>query len=182
MPKQLSRRSLLKTATATAIASGLHPLSALAITQGRPHPADRRFQSAAVEEFIQKLRPRIGDPVLATMFVNCFPNTLDTTVEPGRFEGKPDTAVITGDIPAMWLRDSSAQVWPYLPLASRDEALRALLEGVIRRQARCILIDPYANAFMADLNAEPLEWSRRDKTELKQGVGERKWELDSLCY
>jgi len=116
------------------------------------------------------------------MFVNCFPNTLDTTVEPGEFEGKPDTAVITGDIPAMWLRDSSAQVWPYLPLAGKDEPLRALLEGVIRRQARCILIDPYANAFMADLNAPPLEWSRKDKTDLKQGVGERKWELDSLCY
>ena len=116
------------------------------------------------------------------MFANCFPNTLDTTVEPGQFEGKPDTAVITGDIPAMWLRDSSAQVWPYLPLAAKDEPLRALLEGVIRRQARCILIDPYANAFMADLNAPPLEWSRKDKTDLKQGVGERKYELDSLCY
>ena len=182
MPKQLSRRSLLKTATATAIASGLHPFSALAITQGRPHPADRRFQSAAVEEFIQKLRPRIGDPVLATMFVNCFPNTLDTTVEPGRFEGKPDTAVITGDIPAMWLRDSSAQVWPYLPLAAHDGRLRELMEGVIRRQARCVLIDPYANAFMADLNAPPLKWSLGDKTALRRGVGERKWELDSLCY
>jgi meiotically up-regulated gene 157 (Mug157) protein len=73
-------------------------------------------------------------------------------------------------------------VWPYLPLAAKDPALRALLEGVIRRQARCILIDPYANAFMADLSAPPLEWSRTDKTELRQGVGERKYELDSLCY
>ena len=148
----------------------------------RPKPADRRFRSAAVEAFIEQTRTHIGDPELAAMFVNCFPNTLDTTVEPGEFEGKPDTAVITGDIPAMWLRDSSAQVWPYLPLAGKDEPLRALLEGVIRRQARCILIDPYANAFMADLNAPPLEWSRKDKTDLKQGVGERKWELDSLCY
>jgi meiotically up-regulated gene 157 (Mug157) protein len=148
----------------------------------RPKPADRRFRSTAVEEFIEQTRGRIGDPELAAMFVNCFPNTLDTTVEPGEFEGKPDTAVITGDIPAMWLRDSSAQVWPYLPLAGKDQPLRALLEGVIRRQARCILIDPYANAFMADLSAPALEWSRKDKTDLKQGVGERKWELDSLCY
>ena len=57
-----------------------------------------------------------------------------------------------------------------------------LIEGVIRRQTRHILIDPYANAFMADLHAAPLEWSRQDQTEMKQGVGERKYELDSLCY
>ena len=125
---------------------------------------------------------RIGDPLLQRLFTNCYPNTLDTTVFPGEFEGKPDTAVITGDIPAVWLRDSSAQVWPYLPLAARDEALRRLLEGVIRRHARCLLIDPYANAFMADLAAPPLEWSQTDKTEMKPGVGERKYELDSLCY
>jgi meiotically up-regulated gene 157 (Mug157) protein len=98
------------------------------------------------------------------------------------FEGKPDTSVITGDIPAMWLRDSSAQVWPYLPMASKDDSLRALLEGVIRRQTRCILIDSYANCFMADLDAPPLQSSRNDLTDMKRGVGERKYELDSLCY
>jgi meiotically up-regulated gene 157 (Mug157) protein len=135
-----------------------------------------------MEEFLVRTRRRIGDPVLATLFVNCFPNTLDTTVTPGTFEGKPDTVVITGDIAAMWLRDSSAQVWPYLPLAAKDPALRLLLEGVIRRQVRCLSIDPYANAFMADLSAPPLPWSLQDETEMKQGVGERKFELDSLCY
>ncbi len=148
----------------------------------RPAPSDRRFLSEAVEQFLQQTKTRIADPELAMLFVNCFPNTLDTTVEPGTFEGKPDTAVITGDIPAMWLRDSSAQVWPYLPLAAKDEKLRALLEGVIRRQARCLLIDPYANSFMADLNAPPLEWSVKDHTDMKRGVGERKYELDSICY
>jgi uncharacterized protein len=148
----------------------------------RPKPADRKFRSAAVDQFIEETQRRIGDPDLAWLFGNCYPNTLDTTVEPGTFDGKPDTAVITGDIAAMWLRDSSAQVWPYLPLAGKDPALRRLLEGVIRRQTRCILIDPYANAFMADLSAPPLKWSRTDKTELKPGVGERKYELDSLCY
>ena len=66
--------------------------------------------------------------------------------------------------------------------AATDAQLRQMLEGIIRRQARCILIDPYANAFMANLDAPPLEWSRMDATEMKQGVGERKWELDSLCY
>ena len=148
----------------------------------RPLPADRKFRSNVVEAYIASTRRFIHDPVLAAIFANCFPNTLDTTVEPGTFDGKPDTAVITGDIPAMWLRDSSAQVWPYLLLASKDRSLRDLLEGVIRRQTRCLLIDPYANCFMADLNAPPLEWSRKDRTEMKQGVGERKYELDSLCY
>jgi hypothetical protein len=151
-------------------------------TQGRPKPSERRFRSDAVEEFLLERRARIGDPVLAALFVNCFPNTLDTTVAPGLFEGKPDTVVLTGDIAAMWLRDSSAQVWPYLPLATKDAALRQLLEGVIRRQTRCILIDPYANAFMADLNAPPLPWAVKDRTDWKPGVGERKWEIDSLCY
>lgn len=152
------------------------------MSKGRPSPAERRFTSSAVEEFLAERSKRIADPELATLFNNCYPNTLDTTVEPGTFEGKPDTAVLTGDIQAMWLRDSSAQIWPYLPLAKKDRKLRDLLEGVIRRQARCILIDPYANAFMADLNAPALSWSMKDKTELKQGVGERKWEVDSLCY
>ena len=140
------------------------------------------FRSEAVEAYIVSTSRIIRDPILAAIFANCFPNTLDTTVRPGRFEGKPDTAVITGDIPAMWLRDSSAQVWPYLPLACKDSSLRELLEGVIRRQTRCLLIDPYANCFMEDLNAPPLEGSRNDHTEMKQGVGERKYELDSLCY
>lgn len=148
----------------------------------RPNPADRLFQSETVEQYISSISDRIRDKELATLFANCFPNTLDTTVHPGTFEGKPDTVVLTGDIPAMWLRDSSAQVWPYLPLAHRDEQLRAVIEGVIRRQTRCLLIDTYANAFMMDLNAPPLEWSRKDKTAMKQGVAERKYELDSLCY
>jgi hypothetical protein len=152
------------------------------IESRRALPADRKFRSYAVEAYIASTRRIIRDPVLSTIFANCFPNTLDTTVEPGAFEGEPDTAVITGDIPAMWLRDSSAQVWPYLPLASKDTSLRRLLEGVIRRQTRCLLIDPYANCFMADLSAPPLEGSRKDQTEMKQGVGERKYELDSLCY
>jgi meiotically up-regulated gene 157 (Mug157) protein len=185
---KLSRRDLLQRGAVAAMASFVPGAMALANeaatgTSGeRPKPADRRFQSEIVEQFLTQTRARIGDPELARLFYNCFPNTLDTTVEPGTFEGKPDTAVITGDIAAMWQRDSSAQVWPYLDLAKKDERLRSLIEGVIRRQARHILIDPYANAFMADLSAPALEWSRKDQTEMKQGVGERKYELDSLCY
>ena len=116
------------------------------------------------------------------MFGNCLPNTLDTTVFPGTFEGHPDTFVITGDIDAMWLRDSSAQVWPYLRFAREDKQLALLIEGVIRRQSRCILLDPYANAFMRSTSDKPLSWAVHDETDIFPGVGERKWEVDSLCY
>ena len=114
------------------------------------------------------------------MFGNCFPNTLDTTVDFEIVGGKPDTYVITGDIDAMWLRDSTAQVWPYLPLSNEDPALRQLIAGVINRQTRCILKDPYANAFYKD-ETKVSHW-KSDMTDMKPGVHERKWEIDSLCY
>jgi meiotically up-regulated gene 157 (Mug157) protein len=72
------------------------------------------------------------------------------------------------------------QVWPYLPLAKQDKPLQNLLRGVIHRQAACILLDPYANAFYADASKES-EW-KSDETDMKPGVHERKWEVDSLCY
>ncbi|MDR1860654.1 MAG: glycoside hydrolase family 125 protein [Bacteroidales bacterium] len=148
-------------------------------TSKRPAPTSRKFTSKAVEEAIAATAKRLKDPKLAWMFENCFPNTLDTTVEYSWSDGIPDTFVITGDIPAMWLRDSSAQVWPYLSLAGKDEQLRRLLAGVIRRQIRCILIDPYANAFYKDEGNS--EWLK-DKTDMKKELHERKWEIDSLCY
>ncbi len=153
-----------------------------ALPDGRPAPGQRRFRSEAVEALITRIGRQIADPALAAIFANCLPNTLDTTVFPGRFEGQPDTYVVTGDIDAMWLRDSSAQLWPYLPLAREDAPLRELIEGAIRRQARMILLDPYANAFMRDAQAAPLSWAANDQTEHRAGVGERKWEVDSLCY
>lgn len=153
-----------------------------AFASKRPPVADRKFRSAVIDEYVRQTQRRIGDPGMAWLFGNCFPNTLDTTTEAGIYEGKPDTAVITGDIPAMWLRDSCAQVWPYIPFAREDEPLRRMLDGLIRRHARCVLIDPYANAFMADLGATPLQHSAEDLADEKQGVGEHKWELDSLCF
>jgi meiotically up-regulated gene 157 (Mug157) protein len=152
------------------------------ISKGRPNPGERKFDSPVIEDVISGVRKQIADPVLGTMFERCFPNTLDTTVFPGTFEGKPDTFVITGDIDAMWLRDSSAQVWPYLRFARQDQRLASLLQGVVRRQARMILIDPYANAFTRSTSDPPLPWAIHDNTVMKPGVGERKWEVDSLCY
>ena len=149
----------------------------------RPPPGQRTFSSPAVEETLLRIRATVGDALLAWLFENCYPNTLDTTVTLGELDGKPDTFIVTGDIPAMWLRDSSAQVWPYLPLARSDEALRRMFQGLIHRHSRCILIDPYANAFQRDpQGTQPLSWAVTDKTDMKPGVAERKWEIDSLCY
>ncbi len=114
------------------------------------------------------------------MFENCFPNTLDTTVHYRKDkDGKNETFVYTGDIHAMWLRDSGAQVWPYVQLTNSDKHLKDLVEGVIRQQFKLINIDPYANAF----NDGPTggEW-QKDLTDMKPEVHERKWEIDSLCY
>lgn len=184
MPSAINRRSFLKSGAAACAlaATPAHLLASWKIREGRPQPADRNFTSAAVEETITRVQQQIADPVLRAMFACCFPNTLDTTVFPGSWEGHPDAFVITGDIDAMWLRDSSAQVWPYLPFAKRDPRLAALLQGVIRRQARLILIDPYANAFLRSASDPPLSWAVKDNTTMKPGVGERKWEVDSLCY
>ncbi len=128
------------------------------------------------------MRSATGSRELSQIFENCFPNTLDTTVFPGTFNGHPDTYVITGDIDAMWLRDSAAQVWPYLRFAKQDKALNELLEGVVRRQARLVLLDSYANAFTRTTSEPALSWAVQDKTDMKSGVAERKWEIDSLCY
>jgi Uncharacterized conserved protein len=145
----------------------------------RPELAKRNFTSKAVEEEIAKIKPQIKSPKLAWMFENCYPNTLDTTVEFAMKNGKPDTFVITGDIHAMWLRDSSAQVFPYLPLASKDSQLSLMIEGIIRRQSFYINLDPYANAF--NKGATGSEWDK-DHTKMIPELHERKWEIDSLCY
>lgn len=145
----------------------------------RPELSKRNFTSKVVEELIQQTKSQIKNPKLAWMFENCYPNTLDTTVEFEMKNGKPDTFVITGDIEAMWLRDSSAQVFPYLPLASKDSMLSLMIEGVIRRQCWCINLDPYANAF--NKGATGSEWDK-DHTTMIPELHERKWEIDSLCY
>ena len=146
----------------------------------RPASDIRLFSSKAVEDEIKLVKKLLKNEKLAKMFENCFPNTLDTTVH-FRLddEGKPETFVYTGDIHAMWLRDSAAQVWPYIQLASKDPELKALIEGVIRQQIKLILKDPYANAF----NDGPTGggW-QTDNTKMINSVHERKWEIDSLCY
>ena len=113
-------------------------------------------------------------PELWPLFERCFLNSIETTIQqtPG------DTFVITGDIPAMWLRDSTAQVLHYVRFANEPD-VAAMLEGVIARQAECVLRDPYANAF----NREPSAFKPYDDTpRASDWVWERKYEIDSLCY
>ena len=146
----------------------------------RPPVEERAFVSPAIDSVTEAVAAQITHPKIAEMFRKCFPNTLDTTVHYAEDEdGQPDTYVYTGDIPAMWLRDSGAQVWPYVEYADQDEGLRKMIAGVINRQFKCILIDPYANAF----NVEPV--GPADDTDLPKTspyVFERKWEIDSHCY
>jgi meiotically up-regulated gene 157 (Mug157) protein len=142
--------------------------------------SQRHFRSKAVDAAIKTFQSKVKNPELTWLFENCFPNTLDTTVYFKEEQGRPDTYVITGDIDAMWLRDSSAQVWPYLQFVNEDKPLKNLIAGVINHQTKCILKDPYANAFYGDPQKVG-EW-KSDHTEMRPGVHERKWEIDSLCY
>lgn len=133
-----------------------------------------------------------GHEKLRRLFENCYPNTMDTTV---KMLGEKDTFVITGDIPAMWLRDSTAQVRHYLPVAKQDAELADCIEGLVNRQFRYIAIDPYANAFNQEPNG--MCWPKYaaqtlghasgeaevDETDFESPwVWERKYEIDSLCY
>ncbi len=148
----------------------------------RPAVEERLFRSEAVERQIEALKDKLIaiNPKLFWMFQNCFPNTLDTTVHYSKTDdGDDDTFVYTGDIHAMWLRDSGAQVWPYLRYIKDDEPLRYLIRGVIRRQFSCVLIDPYANAF--NMGPTGSKWAS-DHTDMKPELHERKYEIDSLCY
>ncbi len=183
----LNKREVLAGMAAMGVAGGATGAGAgpaQDFTGKRPAPDARKFTSPAIEAHIAKMTAAIRDKQLAALFENCFPNTLDTTVEHvGTFDGSPSAFIITGDIDAMWLRDSSAQVWPYIPFARDDTALQTLFRGVIQQHARFILIDPYANAFMPDITQTTnLVWAQNDYTDMAKGVAERKWEIDSLCW
>lgn len=135
----------------------------------RPEPHDRLFRSDIIEQTIETVSAGIVDEDIRRMFMQCFPNTLDTTVYHQEHENRPDTFVVTGDIPAMWLRDSVNQVWPYLRFIEKDEEIKKLFIGLINRQVLCVISDPYANAFKREMHGEKVE------------VFERKYELDSLA-
>eukprot|EP00123_Amoebidium_parasiticum_P005052 comp16297_c0_seq1/m.14065 comp16297_c0_seq1/g.14065 ORF comp16297_c0_seq1/g.14065 comp16297_c0_seq1/m.14065 type:complete len:478 (-) comp16297_c0_seq1:261-1694(-) len=147
----------------------------------RPPPANRTFHSAAIESVITDMTHQLADKEVAELFANCFPNTLDTTVL--KFEeksGGPETFVITGDIPAMWLRDSANQVMPYMPYASSDPHLSRMLCGLVRLHAKNVVYDPYANAFNYAEEGGDFQTDDR-KPKMTPHLHEGKYELDSLA-
>ena len=116
-------------------------------------------------------------PKLQGLFKNCFPNTLETTI---KMMDDDTTFVITGDIPAMWLRDSTEQVRHYLPFTKEDPELQRIISGVIRRQMFYINVDPYTNAF--NETASGKHYNAADQSDMTPWMWERKYELDSLCF
>ncbi|KAG2181980.1 hypothetical protein INT43_006906 [Umbelopsis isabellina] len=155
----------------------------------RPPEYCRRFNSSVIENVIQDTTSKMKDPDLAQLFRNAFPNTLDTTVHNGcvnnTCDGLPKSFVITGDIPAMWIRDSTSQVNPYLPFAMQDLSLKNLILGVIYMQAQFLNIDPYANAFKMPTSQtdDGMNIAKRDVTDtiVPLQVWEEKYEIDSLA-
>ncbi len=112
---------------------------------------------------------------LAKLYENCYASTIDTALE----KCEDGTYfVLTGDIPAMWLRDSSAQVNHYIQLCD-DPEVAQIVKGVILRQMDFILQDPYANAFNKEANGMGMLC---DRPKNKPIVWEHKYEVDSLCY
>ncbi len=143
------------------ITDQIHDFSHL---KSRPQIQDRLFTNNTIERVTKETRAQLVDTELKRLFTNCFPNTLDTTVYFSDTLGAPDTFIVTGDIPAMWIRDSTNQFWPYLRYVNSDSELLEIAIGLLNRQSQCIVTDPYANAF--EINFE---------------VWERKFELDSLA-
>ena len=136
------------------------------------------YSKEIVREWLDQVAERAKEyPEWVDVFERCYTDTLDNTVE---ILEDGSTFVLTGDIPAMWLRDSTAQLRPYLHVAKRDPRLRQTIAGLVKRQMTLILKDPYANSFNIEEN-----WKghhETDHTDLNGWIWERKYEVDSLCY
>ncbi|HEM3460878.1 TPA: glycoside hydrolase family 125 protein [Streptococcus suis] len=135
------------------------------------------YTKEIIEHWLTDIQKKTADhPSWGSVFEKCYTDTLDRTIS--QLEDGT-TFVLTGDIPAMWLRDSTAQVKPYLALAGKDETLRQMIVGLVERQMAFILMDPYANAFNQAANGHG---HQSDHTQIGPWIWERKYEVDSLCY
>lgn len=132
----------------------------------------------SVEQIIKEVTAKI--PTQHKRWVDIFAKSYRDTIQNTVNIMEDETVfVITGDIDAMWLRDSTAQMRPYLIAAKNDHSLQKLIAGLLKRQLFYIDIDPYANAFNIEANGACYEV---DITDHNPWVWERKYELDSLCY
>ncbi|KAF3177032.1 hypothetical protein TWF788_007879 [Orbilia oligospora] len=171
----------------------------------RPVPECRSFRSNAVERVIRDITTRLVDRDLARLFENCYPSTLDTTVRwhvtgeetedaPAGFSGilgddkikGAQSFIVTGDINAEWLRDSTNQLAGYMPLLRKDEKLRKLVWGAINTQAGYVIESPYCNAFQPPRGShvKPANNGQDDSVHPSydyRAVFECKYEIDSLA-
>ncbi|KAF1952190.1 hypothetical protein CC80DRAFT_181844 [Byssothecium circinans] len=161
----------------------------------RPSEECRTFKSQGLEDTIKRMEGVIKDPDLYRLFQNAYPNTLDTAIKWKGYAANNKeeelTFVITGDINAMWLRDSSNQMQSYLPLlnASTDpNSIASLYRGVINLQARYLLDSPYCNSFQPPVESgiPPAENDSQNDDRVtpipnNASVFECKYELDSLA-
>ncbi len=139
---------------------------------------DKLSERNSLQDLIREVQSRLQQEGLpgGDIFDRAMKETLDKAV---RKEPDGSTFVLTGDIPAMWLRDAACQVRPYLFLAKEDKAYAQMIEGLVQRMVQCILIDPYANAFNEEANGRC--WAP-DETDMQPEIWERKFEIDSLCF
>ncbi|TVY25425.1 Meiotically up-regulated protein [Lachnellula hyalina] len=171
----------------------------------RPAILCRTFNSPLVEKVIEDITGKMVDKDLARLFENAFPNTLDTTVrwhvdgtskhtelkargpkDEGKWEG-PHSFVVTGDINAEWLRDSTNQLLQYQPLAKKDQQIFNLILGAINTQSEYVIESPYCNAFQPPPGSKlpPSQNGQDDNVHPAYEpsvVFECKYELDSLAH
>jgi meiotically up-regulated gene 157 (Mug157) protein len=166
-----------------------------------------------IEKVIKDVTSRMRDPDLARLFENTFPSTTDTTVK-FHTDGGPDNKpkkkkkpagdyffarwddekwvgpqsfIITGDIIAEWLRDSTNQLRPYQPLAKKDKAIYNLILGAVNTQSEYVIESPYCNAFQPPpiSGLRPTDNGQDDVVHPAfegTAVFECKYELDSLAH
>ncbi|WP_261805985.1 glycoside hydrolase family 125 protein [Lapidilactobacillus luobeiensis] len=138
----------------------------------------KSYLTPAVRDFVTQVKRLCGPDRqdLARIFEITFTNTLETTLTTDEYT---NIFVLTGDIPAMWQRDSTAQLRPYLIMAQKDPAVADIILRVVKRQFFNMALDPYANAFNLTGNGHG---HQSDATTMGPWIWERKYELDSLCY
>jgi meiotically up-regulated gene 157 (Mug157) protein len=170
----------------------------------RPSIHCRTFSSPLVEKVIEDITGKMENKDLARLFENAFPNTLDTTVrwhvdgttkhtelkrnmrDAGRWGGA-QSFVVTGDINAEWLRDSTNQLLQYQPLAKKDPRIFNLILGAINTQVEYVIESPYCNAFQPPPPSHLAATQNGQEDNVHPAyessfVFECKYELDSLAH